>query len=215
MSRKIFIVLLPVLIGIFLVSCTNKDDIQQNQALSQINEYTMTSEETERRNAETLENNVQELKNKVQELESKLELVKRERLEFRNDIEQIIGILKKSGAEYINFDSNNSIHNLHKPLIEEYLENYSLMVNNNKDVFQEIKPILYFISVTPSENLLMNKQEDVYYYSVTFYSTMVISSKNDENDSLRSPFDGVNLSWIIQIDENEGKWRVKEFGPDN
>ena len=115
---------------------------------------------------------------------------------------------------FTGFNHKNVIHTEHKRLIKNYLNQYINKNIHHSDITKEIEPIIWIAKVKPSQDLIMEKEKNTYYYSVTFYSSLIPVMVYEKKSRLRGAFDGFK-NWVLQIEDIDEEWRVRDFGPDS
>lgn len=167
---------------------------------------------------EELENTIQELEKRIEDYKIDYRLADEDRRLYREEILRIINLLNNlnsvDDSVFTGFNDKNVIHMEHKRLIKTYLNQYIDNNINDPDITKEIEPIIWVAKVKPSQDLIMKKEENIYYYSVTFYSSLIPVIMYEKKSRLRGAFDGFK-NWVLQIENIDGEWRVKDFGPDS
>ena len=99
-------------------------------------------------------------------------------------------------------------------MIKNYLNQYINKNIHHSDITKEIEPIIWIEKVKPSQDLIIKKEQNTYYYSVTFYSSLIPVMVYEKKSRLRGAFDGFK-NWVLQIENIDEEWRVRDFGPDS
>lgn len=210
---KLIIITMIIFITLILLSC---DTYKMNSEIVELHKKIEVLNKEKQSYIEEIEN----VKDALKEKEFMRNLRYRETMEYREEISRLLKLLDSGGLGAIEFPVykgfDSTVNKQHINIIDLYLTNFKDGKVNDPIYASAdgVEPIFYYLTIEPTEPMFLPKKEDVHYYEVVLYWSLIPSIGIERDPFLtRGPFDG--LSWfIMQIKNIDNEWQVIDFGQD-